>query len=137
WAIVWQPSIRAWQETDEVKQRRDIRVSLTVVVAEETLVVTNQTRVHVRTNKLPVVRESLGSSEFQRTIITARGTKALSNALWRRETGKSVSLALTCVEQEIILAIIERTIFNYVVLISINASGSKNEILGHLVLDTG
>src|SRR5205085_4228295 len=115
--IIRKPPISVVKQTDQVEQRSDVRVRLSVVIAEQAFVVTDQARVDVRTNHLPVVGESLGSGKLNCAVIAARRTKASCRG---RPTGSGTSKVLggetmggitsaARVEEEVVISIVERT----------------------------
>src|SRR5262249_50275794 len=64
-SVVREPSVETIEKADEIEQRSDVRVRLPVVVTEEALVVSDQARVHIGSNKLIVVRETLLCGELE------------------------------------------------------------------------
>src|ERR1051325_705935 len=138
--IIWQPSVQTVKQTDQVEQRGDVRIALTIVIAEQTFVVTNQAGKHIRRNQLPVVREALRRREFERTIVTARRSETANRGI---ATGQVFSSCLiTCattsrIEDEVRAAIIERTILDHVLLRAINTAEADREVALEVVFDAG
>src|SRR5689334_13545659 len=75
--IVRQTSVSVVEQALEVEQRSDVRVRLPVVVTEEAFVVTDQARVHIRSDELEVIRKSLRGGELDCAIEALGATKAL------------------------------------------------------------
>src|SRR6185503_16921911 len=75
--IIRQASIKSIEQADQVEQRGDVRVRLSVVVAEQAFVVTDQARVHIRSDELIVVRKTLRSGELNCAIVTTSWSEAL------------------------------------------------------------
>src|ERR1051326_5895125 len=108
--VVWQPPVKVDVQARQIEQRRDVRLGLTVVVAEQTFVVTNQAGVHIRSDELIVLRETLRGGELKRPVVTTCATET-TNA--RSPAGDSVGQAFAGIKQEVGLTIIERAVFNY------------------------
>src|ERR1044072_833984 len=78
--IVRQTSVSVVEQALEVEQRSDVRVRLPVVVTEETFVVTDQAREHVRSDELEVIRKSLVGGELKTAVETLGAAEALRSA---------------------------------------------------------
>src|SRR6185369_12595122 len=85
--IVRQTSVSVREQALKVEQRSDVRVRLSVVVTEEALVVSNQAREHVRSDKLEVIRKSLVRRDLDCAIETLSAAEALRSAAARRIAG--------------------------------------------------
>src|SRR5687767_7565674 len=89
--IIRQPTVAVRQQADEVKQAGDVRVRLAIVVAEQAFVVSNQAGVHVRSDELVIVRETLRGREFQRAIVTTTASETADSRI--SEAKRSVVLS--------------------------------------------
>src|SRR5690242_5160609 len=115
--IVWQTSISVIEQALKVEQRSDVRVRLPVVITEQAFVVTDQAREHVRSDELEVIRKSLGSGELDCAVEALSATETLRSTTSRRITSASRFFSgsrsnTARVEDEVGIAIIERTVFN-------------------------
>src|SRR6185369_407515 len=115
--IVRQTSVGVGEQALKVEQRSDVRVRLPVVVTEQAFVVSNQAREHVRSDELEVIRKSLGGAELDSTIETLSTAKALRSTRNAGIAGASCFFSgaradAARVEDEVGVAIIERTVFN-------------------------
>ena len=140
--IVWQTSISIGEQALEVEQRSDVRVRLPVVITEEAFVITDQAREHVGSDKLEVIRKSLIRRELDCPVKTLRATKALRRAgnRWIAGAGCFFSGARSDtagVEDEVGIAIVERTVFDDVNHRAINTASSENYIAADFILEAG
>src|SRR5687767_15192820 len=98
--VVRETSVETIQQADEIEQAGDVRVRLAVVVTEQSFIVTNQAREHVRSDELIVVREALVSSDLDGPEVAAGWTKATDRRVVTRSeehTSELQSLAyLVC-----------------------------------------
>src|SRR5438552_9323734 len=67
--VIRQTTVEVFEQTDKIEQRRDIRIRLAIIVAEEAFVIADQARVCVRGDDLIVARESSGSREFDGPVV--------------------------------------------------------------------
>src|ERR1041384_3358567 len=138
--IIWQPSVQTVKQTDQVEQRGDVRIALTIVVAEQTFVVTNQAGKHVRRNQLPVVREALRRREFERAIVTTRRSETANRGIATGQVFSScliTSTATSRIEDEVGAAIIKGTILDHVLLRTVNTAEADREVALEVVFDAG
>ncbi len=89
--IVGQSAIKTVEQADEVEQRSDVRVSLAVVITEQSFIVTNQAREHIRSDELIVVREALRGGELEGPVVAAGWTKATDERVVYRPDLRSCS----------------------------------------------
>src|SRR5690349_13174297 len=110
--IVRQATISVVEQALQVEQRSDVRVRLPVVVTEETFVVTDQAREHIRGDELEVIRKSLRSGELDCAVETLCATETLRGTIRCRVTGASglfsrARRATARVEDEVGVAVVE------------------------------
>src|SRR5206468_871765 len=136
--VIRQTTVQIFEQADEIEQRRDIRIRLAVVVAEEALVIADQARVCIRGDDLIVARESSRSREFHGPVIAP----GMSKTSYRRISARFVlgRLAMSPssgIEQKIMVTVIKGPILDNVHLGAIDASRSQNKILYNFVIETG
>src|SRR5688572_11381255 len=125
--VIRKPSVQTVQQADEVEQRSDVRVSLAVVVTEQAFVVTDQARVGVRSDELIVVRETLVSSELECAIVPSSAAERAEAKL----NGQTIGQAFARVEDEVIVSIIKRAVFDDRSLRAVNTTGTNREVAGN------
>src|SRR2546421_12350841 len=123
--IARQPAVGVLEQADEIEQRGDVRIALTVVIAEQTFVVAYQAGEHIRRNQLPVVRETLGRSQLNSAIVAARmaETSNVGKAAGHVFSGCLTTCPTTSwVEDEVRVAIVERTVLDHVLLSAVKTA---------------
>src|ERR1051325_9614310 len=137
--IVWQTSVSVIEQALKVEQRSDVRVRLAVVITEEAFVVTDQAREHVRRDELEVIRKSLRGGELDSTIEALCATKALWSVARTTRASRFFSGAraeTARVEDEVGVAIVERTVFDDVDHGTINPAAAENDVVADFILAT-
>src|ERR1041384_3613260 len=138
--IIWQPSVQTVKQTDQVEQRGNVRIALTIVIAEQTFVIAYQSGEHVGRNQLPVVREALRRREFERAIVTTRRSETANRRIATSEVFSSCLITCTAtsrIEDEVGAAIIKRTILDHVLLRAVNTAEADREVALEVVFDAG
>src|SRR5688572_15125359 len=141
--IVRQTSVKVRQQANEVEQRSDIRIRLTVIVAEETFVVTGQARKYVGSGERIIVRKALVRRKFESTVEPTCTTKATdcrivtsqvfgvaewTTSRWRK--------GFTRVEDEVSCSIVERTVFNNRTLRTVNSTEAQCDVFDNFIFET-
>src|SRR6185369_4895024 len=126
----------------EVEQRSDVRVRLPVVITEETFVVTDQAREHVRSDELEVIRKPLRSRELNCAVETLSATEALRTTASRWITSASVFFSgartnTAGVKDEVGVAVVERTVFDDVDVVTPDAAASDRDVVADFIFKAG
>src|SRR6476646_8424939 len=140
--IVWQTSVSILEQALKVEQRSDVRIRLPVIVTEQAFVVTDQAREHVRRDELEVIRKSLRSSELNCSVKALGASETLRSAARRWVTSAGILFSgagpnATRVEDEIRVAIVERTIFDDVNVRAIDTARTDRDVVADLIFETG
>src|SRR5436853_6347985 len=88
-----------------------------------------------------MVRESLRSRKFNRAVETLGATETTRDAARRRIAGTRISFGGTGfvtarIENEVGIAIVERTVFDYVAHVAIDTTNAKRDVLVYFILQT-
>src|SRR5437660_2152672 len=111
------------EQADEVEERRDVRVGLPVVVAEQALVVAGQAGEDVRRDQLPVLAEALGGGELERAVVAARVAEATDGRVAAGLVFRRLAAAAAAgVEDEVGVAVVERAVLDDVDLVAVDAA---------------
>src|SRR6185369_4376745 len=106
--IIRQPSVRVSKQADQVEQRSDVRIGLTVVITEQSFVVSDQARIRVRSDELIVVGESLRCRELETTIVATCRSEATDRRITASLIFRRFAItAATRVEEEVVIAVIK------------------------------
>src|ERR1051325_550674 len=129
-AVVRQTPVGVLEQADEVEERRDVRVALAVVVAEQALVVTDQARIHVGRDELPVVGEALRRRDLERAVVAARAAEAADARSGARDVfGRLAVTSAARIEDEVGVAVVERAVLDDVALRAVDAAEAEREVL--------
>src|SRR5215212_1676634 len=139
--IIWQAAVSVGEQALKVEQRSDVRVRLSVVVTEEAFVVSDQAREHIGSDELEVVRKALRSGELDGPVKALGAAKALRSTAsrWITSAGILFCSARTDaagIEDEVGVAIVERTVFDNVHHCAIDAAAADRDVATDFIFET-